>query len=642
MHHVRRAALGATAALALTIGIAVGGTAGVAVAATPSADATPSLAQQNATADHVMGATETGATATPLGQPTVGIPGFDVSYYQGDDSIRADDGTTFADRVQAQVADGAKFAFIKSTEGTPGTSPSGNTMGSLNSRFATQYADLQATNLLVGVYHYALPYYSSGPTQARFFLDHSPTWTAGAKSLPPVLDMEVNTVTDKQGGECWGLSQSDMVSWIQGWIATVVAADAVQPIIYTNPNFWNDCTGGSAAFPKDRLWVASYSGTATSPVSPAGLNTWSFWQWGEGAPVVADPADTAHSISSPNPDVFNGTASDLQALTTPSARAVGRISGGSAYETSANIAASAYTPSVTLDSNAEARTPGSIDTAYVATRLSYPDALSAAAAAGHQGAPVLLTDPNALSAATKAELAQLQPSHIVLVGGPTAITDTVLTQLQQSVPGRSTDVQRVYGASRYETSAAVASAFAPSTSGDYPNGLTAYVATGTDFPDALAGAAVAASSSAPGPMLLVQPNAVPTAIVDAITRLKPTRIIVLGGEKAVQPAVYQQLATYVGGQIDRWSGADRFDTSVVIAQHAFGAGAKTAFVATGTNFPDALAGGPAAGYFDAPVLLTRPDAVPDDVRTELSALGAKGVVVLGGPSAVNAAVEASF
>lgn len=626
MHIGHHRAIGALAAAALGIGLVVG-TGGLAVAATPSpaaTAATPSLAQQDATADHVMGASEAQASATPalVPAPTVGTPGFDVSYYQG-----------ATPNFAGAYAAGARFVFVKTTEGTPGTSStSQNATGSANRYAAQQYSAAKAAGLLVGEYHYALPYYSSGPTQARFFLDHSTAWTSDGKTLPPVLDMEVNTAAPVQGNRCWGLSASDMVSWIQGWVATVVAAEGVQPMIYTNQDFWNTCTGGSTAFPKDRLFVASYPSSATNtPVMPTGFADWTFWQWSQNTDGTGTfPGDQ---------NVFNGSLTQLQALTGQGSRAVGRISGGSAYETSANIAASAFTPSVTLDGNSEARQPGTTTTAYVATRASYPDALSAAAAAGHQGAPVLLTDPNTLPTATAAELTQLQPRNIVLVGGPSAVSATVVSALGYWAP-----VQRVFGNSRYETSASLAEAFAPESAAAYPAGLTAYIATGTNFPDALAGAAVAAGSRAPGPMLLVQPDAIPTAIAAQLTRLQPTRIVILGGTSAVAQSVQDQLAGYVGGdttRVERWAGQDRFDTSVVIAQKALWT-SDTAFVATGTNFPDALAGGPAAGYFGAPVLLTRPDVVPDDVRVELSLLGAKGVVVLGGPSAVNAAVEASL
>jgi putative cell wall-binding protein/GH25 family lysozyme M1 (1,4-beta-N-acetylmuramidase) len=625
MHHVRRALVVATTT-ALVAGIALGGT-GTALAATssPNADpsatpstAAPSLAHQDATTDHVMGATVPDATpaASTVTAPT-GLPGFDVSSAQGE-----------TPDFTGAYADGARFVFVKATEGTPGTAASGNATGSVADYRVRQVADAKSAGLLVGTYHYALPYYSSGATQARFYLANTPTGT----TLPPVVDLESPSVANqpKEGGACWGLNQSDMVSWIQSYIGTIVAAEGVQPIVYTNNDFWSTCTGNSSAFPKDRLFIAWYpTSTTNTPLRPSGFSDWSFWQWSPNADGTATfPGDQ---------DVFNGTLAQLQALGTSPTTAVGRIAGGSAYETAANIAASAFTPPVTA-ATGNVTAPGRIDTVYVATRASYPDALSAAAAAGHEGAPVLLTDPNTLPTGTAAELAQLRPSSIELVGGPSAVSASVATAL-----GTYGTVNRVFGNSRYETSAALASVFAPYSASAYPNGLTAYVATGTNFPDALAGAAVAAGSNAPGPMLLVQPDAVPQAIIDQLTRLHPTRIVVLGGTAAVSDAVSQQLTSYAaGGNIDRWSGQDRFETSVVVAQQAFGSGASTAFVATGTNFPDALAGGPAAGVFGAPMLLVRPDLVPDDVRSEIATLGAKGVVVLGGPAAVNAAVEASF
>jgi len=638
MHSVQRAIVTATAAITLAVGIAAGG-AGVALAAPAAASEAdtavptpPSLADQDASTDHVLGATTPQVrSATPsVSAPASGVPGFDVSSAQG----RTPD---FA----GASASGARFVFIKSSEGTPGRAASGNATGSVADYRVDQVRGAKNAGLLVGTYHYALPYYSSGATQARFYLDNARTsdgtslaWADDGTSLPPTVDLESPSEENapKEGGRCWGLSEADMVSWIQSYVATVVAATGVQPIIYTNNDFWETCTGNSRAFPKDRLFIAWYPDTTTNtPLLPSAFPDWSFWQWSQSASPF--PGDQ---------DVFHGTAAQLTALTKPSAPAVSRLAGGNAYATAANIAASAYSPRVTA-ATGDAPTRGSIPVAYVATRSAYPDALSGAAAAGHLHAPVLLTDPGTLPGATAAELAQLRPQRIVVIGGTNAVGDGVLTQLAQYAT--TGDVTRLSGVNRYDTSAAISAAsFAPYSASAYEQGLTAYVATGTNFPDALAGAAVAAAR-ATGPMLLVTPDQVPASIARELARLHPTRVVILGGTAAVDDTVRQQLATAVGGdaaKVERWAGVNRFDTSVVIAQNAFGGGTATAFLATGTNFPDALAGAPTAGFFAAPVLLTRPDTVPDHVRGELARLGASGIVVLGGPVAVSAAVEASL
>jgi hypothetical protein len=73
----------------------------------------------------------------------------------------------------------------------------------------------------------------------------------------------------------------------------------------------------------------------------------------------------------------------------------------------------------------------------------------------------------------------------------------------------------------------------------------AYIATGTNFPDALAGAA--AGGHRGGPVLLVNPAvaALPSATAAELTRLRPRSIIVLGSAGAVPDSIFNLLQSYV-------------------------------------------------------------------------------------------------
>jgi len=92
----------------------------------------------------------------------------------------------------------------------------------------------------------------------------------------------------------------------------------------------------------------------------------------------------------------------------------------------------------------------------------------------------------------------------------------------------------------------------------------------------------------------------------------------------------------------RTAGSDRYATAAELSQLAFPDGAEVAFVATGTSFADALAGGPVATVHGGPTLLTDPDALPSVTATELRRLAPSRIVVLGGPAAVSAGVEAQL
>ncbi len=87
------------------------------------------------------------------------------------------------------------------------------------------------------------------------------------------------------------------------------------------------------------------------------------------------------------------------------------------------------------------------------------------------------------------------------------------------------------------------------------------------------------------------------------------------------------------GTVRLW-GASRVDTAVAVSRASFSPGVPVAYLATADTFPDALAGGAAAGVNQGPVLLTTGSTLPDAVRTELSRLEPAKIVVLGGTGVV--------
>ena len=190
---------------------------------------------------------------------------------------------------------------------------------------------------------------------------------------------------------------------------------------------------------------------------------------------------------------------------------------------------------------------------------------------------------------------------------------------------------RIAGANRYATAAAVSRAhFGPGVP-------VAYVATGLNFPDALAGGPAAGIQG--GPVLLTEKGGLPQATRDELARLRPGRIVVLGGTGAVAATVAQQLPSYTSAPVERLQGADRFATAVAVSRNAFAPGVSAAFVATGASFPDALAAGPAAIKARGPVLLTHPGSLPASTRDELKRLAPSTIYLLGGTSAVGEGVR---
>jgi hypothetical protein len=191
--------------------------------------------------------------------------------------------------------------------------------------------------------------------------------------------------------------------------------------------------------------------------------------------------------------------------------------------------------------------------------------------------------------------------------------------------GAQRAVVRLAGADRFGTAAAISAAtFSPGVA-------VAYLATGLDFPDALAGAAAAGGH---GPVLLVGGDGVPAVTSAELARLAPRRVVVLGGPSSVSEADVSALGAAAGGApVTRLAGADRFGTAAAISAATFPTRVPMVYLATGLDFPDALAGAAAAGG-RGPLLLVAPDQVPNVTAGELRRLNAGGTTVFGGASSV--------
>lgn len=267
-----------------------------------------------------------------------------------------------------------------------------------------------------------------------------------------------------------------------------------------------------------------------------------------------------------------------------------------------------------------------VGSVFVADGLNFPDTLSAAAAAGRIGAPVLLTRPTVIPTATRSELNGLAPARAVVVGGTGAVSDDVASAL-------GAPVTRLAGVDRFETAAAVSTLWASTQ--------TVYLANGMDFPDALAGAAAAGSKDSP--VLLTRADALPEATASALARLKPARIVVLGGAAVVgdEVAAAAAAATGVTTTVQRLAGESRFDTAVAVSKATFPtAGVPVVYIANGMSFADALAAAAAGGERGGPVLLTPQSALPTAVIDEVTRLKPQRIVLLGGPSVVGYGVLA--
>lgn len=210
------------------------------------------------------------------------------------------------------------------------------------------------------------------------------------------------------------------------------------------------------------------------------------------------------------------------------------------------------------------------------------------------------------------------PSRSILVDTGDATRDLTLTPVL---------VERLFGADRVATAAAVALAVPPVF------GSTIVLARDDDPADALSAAPLAAALDAP--LLVTSSTRLSSTVVGVVNELGIDEAIVVGGPAAVTPAVERQLDGH-GVRVRRVAGADRYETAARIATEL---GGDAAWVVGADAWPDALGVGAVAGPGE-PILLTARDRLPDATRAALS--DALVVTVVGGPGAVSDAVLAEL
>jgi putative cell wall-binding protein len=196
-------------------------------------------------------------------------------------------------------------------------------------------------------------------------------------------------------------------------------------------------------------------------------------------------------------------------------------------------------------------------------------------------------------------------------------------------------VKRIAGADRYSTAITVSQTSFPKAG----SASAVVLATGETFPDALSGAPLAAQKG--GPLLLTPSKTVDPAVVAEIHRvLAPGgKVYVLGGVNAVSDKVVAGLGLSAG-QVTRIAGADRFGTSLAIAQQLKNPNGNVV-LATGDNFADALTAAPFSAIYGgatggpAAILLTDDRKLPAAVAGFVA--GAHSVAAVGGQAVAAAA-----
>jgi putative cell wall-binding protein len=300
--------------------------------------------------------------------------------------------------------------------------------------------------------------------------------------------------------------------------------------------------------------------------------------------------------------------------TTPPAASstVTRVAGPDRIGTSVALSQATYAPA--------AGPAGGLRTAktvVIADADNYPDALVGAPLAVAKGGPVLLTSTGTLDPRVQAEIQRLLPSGstVYVIGGTYALAPAI----SDAITALGYTVVRYAGADRYGTAVAVAGAL-----GDPGTDL---VATGTNFPDALAAAAAAAANH--DALLLTNGATLPAETAAYLVTHPHATVMAVGGPAATAlPAV------------TALTGPDRYATAIAVAQHFFPS-PTTVGIADGLNFPDAITGGTNIATLGGPLLLTDPNTLSTATQDYLQQQAASitTATIYGGTLAISTTVQ---
>ena len=260
--------------------------------------------------------------------------------------------------------------------------------------------------------------------------------------------------------------------------------------------------------------------------------------------------------------------------------AVQRLSGTDRYKTAVEISKASF--------------PNGTNTVVLALGTNYADALAGVTLANKLKAPILLTAQKSLSEETMKEIKRLKAQNVIILGGEGAICKSV----EDSLKKQGLTTERYAGTTRFGTAVKIAKKL-------NENPTEVFFVYAFNSADALSVSAVAAVKGAP----VIYLNTTGELDDETYAYLKSIKstvknAYVIGGEGVISKDMLNKAGNALGVTPTRVFGKDRFETCVAVNnKFATVLNGKSICVATGMDFPDALAGGVFAALNKSPLFL---------------------------------------
>lgn len=297
-----------------------------------------------------------------------------------------------------------------------------------------------------------------------------------------------------------------------------------------------------------------------------------------------------------------------------------RLAGKGRFETAVEISKAGF--------------PSGSKTVVLAYGLNYADALAGVSLAKAKNAPILLTAQSYLPSETLAEIKRLKATDVIILGG----TGAVGTEVEKALTDNKLNIERIAGKSRFETATKIAQKMQTLGGNKAPEDV--FFVYYNDFADALSVSTVAAIKDAPVIYLMTDGELdSATSAYLASVKGKVKNAYVIGGTGVISDAMMKKAGDALGVKPTRVFGKNRFETCVAVNNNFKSVlNGDTICIATGLDFPDALAGGVFAAKNKAPLLLINGKAatlsLSDKQQSYLTTKAPKKLYVFGGTGVV--------
>jgi GH25 family lysozyme M1 (1,4-beta-N-acetylmuramidase) len=225
------------------------------------------------------------------------VYGVDVSHHQG------------VINWTSVASAGKRFAYVKATQATSNVEVKLITPEkSIDSKFVQNMTNGQAAGLVMGAYHFAMPYYTPDATEeADHFVSVAGPYI-GDGFLPPALDMEWDE-NEPAYTDPANMSPTALSAWINTWMDRVESLTGVRPVLYSSQCLFIDSGLYLSTLNIYPIWVANWNGNP-GVLSTCGLGPWNTWKFHQ----YTSTGSCSGIIGNTDLNVFNGTPADLQAF----------------------------------------------------------------------------------------------------------------------------------------------------------------------------------------------------------------------------------------------------------------------------------------------------------------------------------------